>query len=394
MESSLVVLALAWLAALAFISKKIRERNPPKRIPPGPKPWPVVGNLHQLGTLPHITLHFFAKKYGEIMQVKYGSRTVVVASSPKMAEEFLKTYDSLFASRPPLASGKYTGYDFQDMTWAPYGPHWRKARRIYLSELFNPNRLDSFEYIRVEERLTFFASLYAQTGNPIILKNYIRRYTLSSISRVVLGDKYFSDHKTEDSLISISEFHGMIDEWMVLNGVLNIGDWIPWLRFFDVQGYVKRMKVLTKKFDKFHNYVLADHKAKKDLAANNFVPKDMVDVLLQMTEEDTDPEVKLTVEAVKALVHFRHWGKGREENKRLVLEVAQHIGENMVRTIAMVGIEGLVRVARKQRLSERAKDSDAVTNLSRVKKGLIDLNLSWCMAYLSASAEHSQIGSD
>ncbi|CAK9161179.1 unnamed protein product [Ilex paraguariensis] len=305
MESSLVVLALAWLAALAFISKKIRERNPPKRIPPGPKPWPVVGNLHQLGTLPHITLHFFAKKYGEIMQVKYGSRTVVVASSPKMAEEFLKTYDSLFASRPPLASGKYTGYDFQDMTWAPYGPHWRKARRIYLSELFNPNRLDSFEYIRVEERLTFFASLYAQTGNPIILKNYIRRYTLSSISRVVLGDKYFSDHKTEDSLISISEFHGMIDEWMVLNGVLNIGDWIPWLRFFDVQGYVKRMKVLTKKFDKFHNYVLADHKAKKDLEANNFVPKDMVDVLLQMTEEDTDPEVKLTVEAVKALVHGR-----------------------------------------------------------------------------------------
>ncbi|CAK9143739.1 unnamed protein product [Ilex paraguariensis] len=239
------------------------------------------------------------------MQVKYGSRTVVVASSPKMAEEFLKTYDSLFASRPPLASGKYTGYDFQDMTWAPYGPHWRKARRIYLSELFNPNRLDSFEYIRVEERLTFFASLYAQTGNPIILKNYIRRYTLSSISRVVLGDKYFSDHKTEDSLISISEFHGMIDEWMVLNGVLNIGDWIPWLRFFDVQGYVKRMKVLTKKFDKFHNYVLADHKAKKDLEANNFVPKDMVDVLLQMTEEDTDPEVKLTVEAVKALVHGR-----------------------------------------------------------------------------------------
>ena len=32
-----------------------------------------------------------------------------------------------------------------------------------------------------------------------------------------------------------------------------------------------------------------------------------------------------------------------DNNIRLVLEVAQHLGENMVRTIAMDGTEGLVR---------------------------------------------------
>ncbi|KAF5182893.1 Cytochrome p450, partial [Thalictrum thalictroides] len=237
------------------------------------------------------------------MQVKYGSGTVVVASSPKMAEEFLKTHDSVFASRPPLASGKYTGYNFQDMTWAPAGPHWRKARKVYLTEIFTPKRLNSFEYIRVEERQRFLSGLYAKSGTPVVLKNEIRRYTLSSISRVVLRDKYFSDHKTDTSLVSISEFHGMIDEWMVLNGVINIGDWIPWLRVFDLQGYVKRMKVLRDKFDAFHNYVIADHIAQKKLAGKDFVPKDMVDVLLQLSEDGTDPEVKLTIEAVKALVH-------------------------------------------------------------------------------------------
>ncbi|PIA50744.1 hypothetical protein AQUCO_01200169v1 [Aquilegia coerulea] len=301
MESSLVPLALACLVAIVFILKKIR--NPKRKTPPGPKPWPIVGNLLQLGTLPHMALHEFAKKYGELMQLKYGSRTVLVATSPKMAETFLKTFDSVFASRPPLASGKYTGYDFQDMTWAPYGPHWRKARKIYLTELFTPKRLDSFEYIRVEERRTFLSGLYAQRGNPVVIKNHIRRYTLSSISRVVLSDKFFSDHKTDTSLVSISEFHEMIDEWMVLNGVLNIGDWIPWLSFFDLQGYVKRMKILNEKFEVFHNYVIADHMAKKDLAGKDFVPKDMVDVLLQFAEDDTAPDVKLTIDAVKALVH-------------------------------------------------------------------------------------------
>ncbi|PIA50741.1 hypothetical protein AQUCO_01200166v1 [Aquilegia coerulea] len=286
------------------ISKKVRERrNPPKRIPPGPKPWPIVGNLHQLSSLPHKSLHLLAQKYGEIMQLKYGSRTVVVASSPKMAEEFLKTHDNVFASRPPLASGKYTGYNYQDITWAPYGPHWRKGRKIYLTEIFTLKRLDSFESIRVEERLNFLSGIYAESGNPIVLRNHIRRYTLSSISRMVLSDKYFSDHKTDTSLVSISEFHEMIDEWMVLNGVLNIGDWIPWLRNFDLQGYVKRMKAVSDKFDAFYNYVIADHMAKKHLPGKNFVPKEMVDVLLQLSEDDIDPEVKLTLEAVKALVH-------------------------------------------------------------------------------------------
>ncbi|KAL5702507.1 hypothetical protein ACHQM5_027719 [Ranunculus cassubicifolius] len=302
MESiTFFVFAVASIIAIAFISTKLQK--PKKRVPPGPKSWPILGNLHQLSSLPHISLHFLAKKYGEIMQVKYGSCTVVIATSPKMAEAFLKTYDHMFASRPPLACGKYTGYNFQDMTWAPYGPHWRTARKVYMTELFTPKRLDSFEYIRVEERHKYFSRLYAERGNPVVLKNHIRRYTLSSISRVVLGDKYFSDHKTDTSLVSISEFHELIDEWMVLNGVLNIGDWVPWLRMFDLQGYVKRMKVLSAKFDAFHDYVIADHKAKKELAGEKFVPNDMVDVLLQCTEEDADPEVKLTLEAVKALLH-------------------------------------------------------------------------------------------
>lgn len=300
----MIVLALAWIAALAFISKKIHGlRNRKRNFPPGPKPLPFVGNLHQLGTLPHITLHHFAKKYGEIMAVKYGMRDVVVATSPKMAEAFLKTHDNAFASRPPVASGKYTGYNYQDMTWAPYGAHWRIARKIYLTELFSPKRLESFEYIRVQERRRFLSGLYAQRGTPVVLKDQVRRYTLSSISRVVLGDKYFSDHKSETPLVSISGFHEMIDEWMVLNGVINLGDWIPFLRPLDLQGYEKRMKIVAKKFEDFHDFVIADHKARKELAGKDFVPKDMVDVLLQLTEEDADPELKLSMEAVKALVH-------------------------------------------------------------------------------------------
>ncbi|KAH8482517.1 hypothetical protein H0E87_029819, partial [Populus deltoides] len=78
----------------------------------------------------------------------------------------------------------------------------------------------------------------------IELKDYLSHYTLSIISRIVLGKKYFSASESEKEIVSLEEFQEMLDELFLLNGVLNIGDWIPWLDFLDLQGYVKRMKKL------------------------------------------------------------------------------------------------------------------------------------------------------
>ena len=141
----------------------------------------------------------------------------------------------------------------------------------------------------------------------MVIKDHIRHYTLSSISRVVLGDKYFTDFKKEDDenlgLLSINGLIELIDEWMILNGELNIGDWIQFLQQFDLQGYIKRMKIQHKKFDKFLTVVIADHKVKMDQAGNDFVPKDMVDTLLMLTRDEADLEMKLDLEGVKALLH-------------------------------------------------------------------------------------------
>ncbi|GAA0172316.1 oxygenase [Lithospermum erythrorhizon] len=305
MASSLIVLAFAFLVALAFILKKIKKPTKKVNFPPGPTPWPIVGNLFQLGYRPHITLDKLAKQYGDIMRVKFGMKNVVMAASPKMAEEFLKIQDPIFASRPPLSAGKYTGYDFKNMTWAPYGAHWKLSRKVYLMELFSPKRLSSFEPVRLEERINFFKGLYAKIGQPVVIKKHIRHYTLSSISRVVLGDKYFTDFKGNESsgLLSLDELIAQIDEWMILNGELVIGDWIPFLQPLDLQGLIKRMKNQHEKFDNFLTVVIADHKVKMDKAGDAFDPKDMVDLLLMLTRDEADPDMKLDLEGVKSLLH-------------------------------------------------------------------------------------------
>ncbi|KAL6134725.1 hypothetical protein ACLB2K_066953 [Fragaria x ananassa] len=143
--------AAAWLGALAFLLLGLRLRRRKLNLPPGPKPWPIIGNLNLMGHLPHRSLHELSQKYGPIMQLRFGSFPVVVGSSAEMAKAFLKTHDVAIADRPKIAAGKYTTYNYSNITWSPYGPYWRQARKMCLMELFSAKRLESYEYIRKEE---------------------------------------------------------------------------------------------------------------------------------------------------------------------------------------------------------------------------------------------------
>lgn len=48
--------------------------------------------------------------------------------------------------------------------------------------------------------------------------------------------------------------------------MLNIGDSIPWIDFLNLQGYVKRMKIVSKKFDRFLilEHVLDEHNSRRE----------------------------------------------------------------------------------------------------------------------------------
>ncbi|XP_017217184.2 cytochrome P450 750A1-like [Daucus carota subsp. sativus] len=191
--SPTLVLLISLLATLAICSKLLTSLTK-RNLPPGPTPWPIIGNLNLIGPLPHQSFNKLSQKYGHLMQLKFGSRPVVVASSAEMAKHFLKTYDHIFASRPPTAAGKYTTYNNNNLLWAPYGSHWQQGRKIYQSQLFSPKRLDAFQYIRVEEIKALISRLYASCGTKVLLRHELLQTTLTSISRITLGRNFFSEN--------------------------------------------------------------------------------------------------------------------------------------------------------------------------------------------------------
>ena len=278
--------AFAWLGALALVLLSSHLRRRKLNLPPGPKPWPIIGNFNLIGSLPHRSIHELSKKYGHVMMLRFGSVPVLVGSSVEMAKLFLKTYDVIFAGRPKTSAGKYTTYNYSDITWSQYGPYWRQARKMCLMELFSAKRLESYEYIRVEELNTILGDILKTNGEPTMIKDQLSTLSLNVISRMVLGKRYL-DENEENSIVTPDEFKKMIDELFLLNGVFNLGDWITCLKYVDVQGYVKRMKVLAKKFDGFMEHVLDEHNVRRENERENWVPKDMVDVLIQLASDPT-----------------------------------------------------------------------------------------------------------
>lgn len=292
-----LLVGLVYAAAIALIAKMYgRRRGLAQKLPPGPKPWPIIGNLNLLGSLPHRSLAHLSQKYGEIMLLKFGKSPVVIVSSPKMAEQVLRVHDAVFASRPALSAGKHISYNSSDVSFAPAGPYWRETRKLFMTELLSAKKVDSFDQIHSEERRRFLSRLRSMSGEAVVLRDHLMRYTLSTISRIVLKERYFGDCEDERSAVG-NELVEMVNEWLLLSGAVNIGDYIPWLGFLDLQGYVKRMKALRCKMDAFYERVIRNHLVTR--AARDH--EDFLDMLLRMVD-DSNAQVKITTDSIKALI--------------------------------------------------------------------------------------------
>nr|ADE76383.1 unknown [Picea sitchensis] len=278
------------------------------RSPPGPYPWPIIGNLHQLRLPAHRSLGDLAQKYGPIMFLRLGSVPTVVVSSSETAKQFLKTHDSIFTGRPLMAAGKYLGYNYKVIAMAPCGDHWRQMRKICVSELLSAKRIDSFKDVREEEVSAMISSIWeeSQRGTRAVNMSKAISALANNIIWRILASRKFSDNDLGDNSKGPKD---LVSEISATLGGFNIGDFIPYLDWLDLQGIKGRMKKAGRRFDAFAEKLIDDHidhrRAAKTLNGQGDAEaepvKDLVDVLLDMAEADKS-ETKITREKIKAIV--------------------------------------------------------------------------------------------
>lgn len=268
-------------------------------LPPGPRPWPVVGNLPHLGPKPHQSLAELARVHGPLMHLKMGFVHVVVAASARVAEQFLKIHDANFSSRPPNSGAKHIAYNYQDLVFAPYGPRWRLLRKICAVHLFSAKALDDFVHVRQEEVRVLTGALARSGETPAYIGQMVNVCATNAISRMLLGRRVV-EHEQGGGDTKAKEFKAMVMELMVLAGVFNIGDFIPQLESLDLQGVAKKMKRLHSRFDAFLSAIVEEHKI--DGSSRNEAHVDLLTTLMSLKDVDDSKGGRLTETEIKALL--------------------------------------------------------------------------------------------
>lgn len=208
-------------------------------LPPGPRGWPIVGSLYSLGpkTIPacrrFLTL---AEQYGPIMFLRMGSRPTLIVSNDKMAKELLRAHDQAFASRPMLAAGKHFGYNYSSVVFSS-GAHFVRMKKIYTHELLSPSKVELLSSFRMEEVRVLLANLVHQTGTVVNVTSLMFKSSLNLMGRIVFSKRLFGESEVVSAPPrEIENFKFFVKSATKIVGLFNIGDYIPALRWLDLQG--------------------------------------------------------------------------------------------------------------------------------------------------------------
>nr|BAC10997.1 flavonoid 3',5'-hydroxylase [Nierembergia sp. NB17] len=289
LSTELAIAAIIFLLAHILISK-----TSGRRLPPGPRGWPVIGALPLLGDMPHVSLAKMAKKYGPIMYLKVGTCGMAVASTPHAAKAFLKTLDINFSNRPPNAGATHFAYNAQDMVFAPYGPRWKLLRKLSNLHMLGGKALEDWSNVRANELGHMLKSMLdlSREGQRVVIADMLTFAMANMIGQVILSKRVFVDKGVE-----VNEFKNMVVELMTVAGYFNIGDYIPCLAWLDLQGIEKGMKILHKKFDVLLTKMFDEHKTTSHEREGKSDFLDMV-----MANRDNSEGERLSTTNIKALL--------------------------------------------------------------------------------------------
>ncbi|KAI9102354.1 hypothetical protein K1719_023556 [Acacia pycnantha] len=268
-----------------------KSNNSKLKLPPGPPKVPILGNMHQIGGIPHQSLAKWAKQYGPLMHLKLGGLSTIVVSSPEMAKQVMKTHDIIFANRPYVIAADIITYGSKSMSFSPYGSYWRQMRKISTFELLTPKRVESFRPIREEEVSKLVKEIALSEGSVINLTKKIYSTAYGTTARIAFGAK----SKDQEAYI------GLMKEVLKLVGGFSLADLYPSIRVLQVlTGLRSKAEKVHKELDRILGSILRDH---KDRDAQTEAPyekaEDIVDVLLKL-QKHNNLEHPLSDEMIKA----------------------------------------------------------------------------------------------
>lgn len=271
-----------------------RRRNAYYNLPPGPRPLPIIGNLHILDIKkPYQTLHQLSKKYGPVYTVQLGQEKVIVICGYEAVKEALVNHAEEFSGRPKVQL-------FEEITRGhgvifANDDNWKVMRRFTLSTLRDFGMGKEGIESKISEESHFLVKKFrSYKGEPFDNTMTMNGAVANIIVSILLSNRFDYEDPTLLKLLK------MINENIHLIGS-------PMSVLYNAYPSVMRwclsiQKTVARNLQEIHAFIQETFtNQRKELDVND--QRNLIDsFLVKQQEEKPNPELYFTNENLTVLV--------------------------------------------------------------------------------------------
>ncbi|XP_014523654.1 isoleucine N-monooxygenase 2-like [Vigna radiata var. radiata] len=310
--SSLIIVVIFCITFLKgpgfhFLKKSKNEEVP---LPPGPIPWPIIGNLPEmLANRPTFRWinNLMKGMKTEIACIRLGNVHVIPVTCPIIAREFLRKQDATFASRPTSITTSLISGGYLTTALVPLGEQWKKMRRIVCNQLLSTTIHHQLQHKRLEEANNLVFYIYNKCKKNINVnvglvnvRDVAQHYSCNVIKNLSFGMRYFGEGKN-DGGPGGEEVEHLEAIFVLLKYIydFSVSDYVPCLRGLDLDGHENKVKKALQIVNKYHDPII-EQRIKQWNDGSKIHTEDFLDILISLRDANNNPV--LTTQEIKAQI--------------------------------------------------------------------------------------------
>ncbi|KAJ9145063.1 Cytochrome P450 [Pleurostoma richardsiae] len=177
-----LLISLSVLVVYLVQNEIFRYRSRISKLP-GPRGWPVVGNLFQhQDEIPAETYRKWARKYGPVFQIQLGNTTAVIVNTAESAKQLFLGQRLAMNSRPTFyVFHKKVSKAVTSIGTSPWDDSCKRRRKLAAAALNRP-RVESYAPILNLEAREFLRDLYGECRDGSIEIDFrpaVKRFALN-----------------------------------------------------------------------------------------------------------------------------------------------------------------------------------------------------------------------
>jgi cytochrome P450 len=246
---------------------------------PGPKGWPVLGNLPQIEAAKlHLQLGQWAQQHGRMYKLQLANRLVLVAADHEAVASVLRDRPEGFRRTDRLeAVGNEMG--LQPGLFGVNGEAWKRQRRMVMSA-FDPGHVKAYypSLVKCAERLAGRWDKAAASHASIDLQADLMRFTVDAIAGLAFG----SDVNTLESDDDIIQRH--LDKIFpkLFTRIITV---LPYWRFFKLPSDRELGRALSAVNQAIDGFIASARQRLTDDPARRSAPHNLLEAMLVAADE-------------------------------------------------------------------------------------------------------------